>query len=233
MIFPIYEPKGLTPEAHMDINLSNDDETMHPLEPDALATQKVPVGDDAGEKGATSAEPTAPGPIRSGMPEKSKASATDWVLVAPPTSRCGRKCLPPATKRSNPVPPADQVMTQVELPPYHGPHSPLDLVSIEIIFGHIFEAFSQISQAAAAGATPPDDNKPLKRFCRWSLKKVLVSRYSYIRFLYIITYCYSGVCYTAGHLMLMSHQKLLSRSLLMCWRHLLWLLLLLPLLWQE
>jgi hypothetical protein len=94
MIFPIYEPKGLTPEAHMDINLSNDDETMHPPEPDALATQKVPVGDDAGEKGATSAEPTAPGPIGSGMPEKSKASATNWVLVARPLAGVvGNACL--------------------------------------------------------------------------------------------------------------------------------------------
>jgi hypothetical protein len=34
-----------------------------------------------------------------------------------------------------------QVMTQIELPPYRGPKSPLDLVAIEIIFGRLFEAF--------------------------------------------------------------------------------------------
>jgi hypothetical protein len=32
-------------------------------------------------------------------------------------------------------------MTQVEFPPYHGPHSSLDLVAIEIIFERIFEEF--------------------------------------------------------------------------------------------
>jgi hypothetical protein len=32
-------------------------------------------------------------------------------------------------------------MTQIELPPYRGPRSPLDVDAIEIIFGHIFEVF--------------------------------------------------------------------------------------------
>jgi hypothetical protein len=32
-------------------------------------------------------------------------------------------------------------MTQIEIPPYHRHRSPLDLVAIEIIFGHIFEVF--------------------------------------------------------------------------------------------
>jgi hypothetical protein len=32
-------------------------------------------------------------------------------------------------------------MTQVELPPYHGPCILLDVVAIEIVFGRIFEAF--------------------------------------------------------------------------------------------
>jgi hypothetical protein len=39
--------------------------------------------------------------------------------------------------RSNPVPLADQVMTQVELPPYRGPRSPLDLVAIEIMDAYL------------------------------------------------------------------------------------------------
>jgi hypothetical protein len=37
------------------------------------------------------------------------------------------------------------VMTHIELPPYHGPKSPMDLVTIEIIFGHLFEAFQRTS----------------------------------------------------------------------------------------
>jgi hypothetical protein len=54
-------------------------------------------------------------------------------------------------------------MTHVELPPFRGPHSPLDLIAIEIIFGHIFEEFRRISQAATAGATSTADDKPSKR----------------------------------------------------------------------
>jgi hypothetical protein len=52
-------------------------------------------------------------------------------------------------------------MTQVELSPYHGPHSPLDLVAVEIIFWHIFEAFHRMSQATATGPMPVAEDKPL------------------------------------------------------------------------
>jgi hypothetical protein len=52
-------------------------------------------------------------------------------------------------------------MIQVELPPYSGPHSLLDLVASEIIFGHKSEAFRRVSQAkpAAAIPVPVDDDK--------------------------------------------------------------------------
>jgi hypothetical protein len=122
----------------MDVNLSTNDEDVHPPMPDAPADQKMLAGIDAGDDGVTSAEPTAPGPIGSGVPEKFKPSTADQVLAIPPSGRCGRKCLHAATRRSNPVPPADQVMTEVELPPYRGPRCPLDSVAIEIIFGRIF-----------------------------------------------------------------------------------------------
>jgi hypothetical protein len=82
----------------------------------------------------------------------------------------------PATKRTKLIHQADQVMTQVELPPYRRPYSPLDLVAIEIILGCIFEAFQYISQAAVAGAAAIDDDKPLKRMGQPSLKEVLVPR---------------------------------------------------------
>jgi hypothetical protein len=32
-------------------------------------------------------------------------------------------------------------MTQIELPPYRGPRSPLNLVVVEIIFVHTFDVF--------------------------------------------------------------------------------------------
>jgi hypothetical protein len=64
---------------------------------------------------------------------------------------------PIATRWSKPLRLVDQVMTQVELPSYHGPRSPLDLVAIAIIFRRIFEAFRHISQATASD-TLVDDN---------------------------------------------------------------------------
>jgi hypothetical protein len=55
-------------------------------------------------------------------------------------------------------------MTQVELPPFHGPCKPLDLVAIEIIFGCIFEVFQHITQAdAATGVVASGDDRPQKK----------------------------------------------------------------------
>jgi hypothetical protein len=68
-------------------------------------------------------------------------------------------------------------MTQVELPPYRRSHSPLDLVVVKIIFGHIFEALHLISQTVATGAMSVEDNKPPKRFRQPPLKKARVPRY--------------------------------------------------------
>jgi hypothetical protein len=45
-------------------------------------------------------------------------------------------------------------MIHVELPPYRGLYSPLDLVVVEIVFGRMFEAFRRASQARHAGAVP-------------------------------------------------------------------------------
>jgi hypothetical protein len=126
----------------VDVTLSSDDDTMHLLVPDVPVDQAVSAGHDAGDDGVTLAELTAPGLISSIEPEQSKPSTAGQVLaIVPPSGRRGRKHPPLATKRSKSIPSADQVMTQVELPPYHGPCCTLDLVAIEFIFGCIFEAF--------------------------------------------------------------------------------------------
>jgi hypothetical protein len=54
-------------------------------------------------------------------------------------------------------------MTQVKLPPYHGPCIPLDVVAIEIVFGCIFEAFLTNVSAATTDAAPNINNKLLKK----------------------------------------------------------------------
>jgi hypothetical protein len=74
----------------VDVTLSSNDDIIHPLEPDALDDQKVSAGDDIGDDGATSTEPTAPGLIKSGMAKQSKPSAADQALaIVPPTGGCG------------------------------------------------------------------------------------------------------------------------------------------------
>jgi hypothetical protein len=71
------------------------------------------------------------------------------------------------------------VIIQVELPPYRGPRSPVDLVTVEIFFGRIFEAFHRMSQAAAAGAAPAGGHKHVqKKAHRVLLKKTLALRYA-------------------------------------------------------
>jgi hypothetical protein len=66
-------------------------------------------------------------------------------------------------KWSDPGLRVDQVITQVKLPPYHGPRSPLDLVASEIVFRCIFEAFHQMSQDGSAAIESTDDAKPAQK----------------------------------------------------------------------
>jgi hypothetical protein len=91
--------QGAYPKARVDATLSSDDDIVPLPNSDVLGDQKMSAGNDAEDDGATSAEPTAPGPISSDMPEQSKPSAVDQVLaIVPPSCRHGRKRPPPATK---------------------------------------------------------------------------------------------------------------------------------------
>jgi hypothetical protein len=67
-------------------------------------------------------------------------------------------------------------MTQIELPPYRRPRSPLDLIIVEIIFGHLFETYRCISQATGTGTSTGDDIQPRKKMCQPLLKKIIVLR---------------------------------------------------------
>jgi hypothetical protein len=67
-------------------------------------------------------------------------------------------------------------MTQIELPLYHGPCSPLDLITVKIIFGHLFEAFQCISQVTGTCTSASDDIQPQKKMRQPLLKKILVPR---------------------------------------------------------
>jgi hypothetical protein len=139
--FLTYEPRGGYPEVVADIDLSNSDEATHSPVSDAPANPKVLTTDDAANIGAIPAEAISPGSIGIGAPNPHRPPVSDSVPIVPPTGGCGRKCPHITAWWSNTIPHADQVLTQVKLPPYHRPRSPLDLVAIEIVFRRVFEVF--------------------------------------------------------------------------------------------
>jgi hypothetical protein len=80
---------------------------------------------------------------------------------------------------------ADSVI--IELPPYRGPRSPLDLVTVEHIFGRLFEAFQLASQAARTVTSAGEDAQPSKRAQAPPLKRMIVPKYMMILFLFILS----------------------------------------------
>jgi hypothetical protein len=112
----------------------------------------------------SSVEPVAPNPTHSSAPEQSDPFAIVQVTTTVlPTGGHGCKRSPPATRHNKPFQQVDQVMTQIELPPYHRPHCPLDLFAVKIVFRCIFEVFQHISQATATGAAAADNDRSTKR----------------------------------------------------------------------
>jgi hypothetical protein len=108
----------------------------------STANLQAPNGNDAEGEGASSVELIAHGLISSNASVQTDPSAADRAVPgAPSTSGHKRKRPPTIPNHRQTKTSTVQVMTRIELPPYHGPKSPLDLVAIEIIFWHPFEAF--------------------------------------------------------------------------------------------
>jgi hypothetical protein len=108
----------------------------------STANLKVPDDNDVEGEGASSVEPIAPGLIGSSTPVQTDPSATDRAAPGAPSAGGHKQKRPPIIpKHKQTKTLVDQVMTQIELPSYRGPRSPLNLVAIEIIFGRLFEAF--------------------------------------------------------------------------------------------
>jgi hypothetical protein len=72
---------------------SDDDEAIHPPEPDAPVDRKVSATDDTGDAGTISAKALVPGPIGAGAPGNPRPPATDRVPTVPPASGRRQKCL--------------------------------------------------------------------------------------------------------------------------------------------
>jgi hypothetical protein len=130
----------------------------------STANPKVSDGDDAEIEGASSVEPITPSPIGSIVPVQTDPSAVDRAVLGAPSAggpKWKHASTVPKSKQTKTL--IDQVMTQIELPPYCRPWSPLDLVTIEIIFRHLFEAFRRTSQAIGTGSSTGFDTQPLKK----------------------------------------------------------------------
>jgi hypothetical protein len=168
--------QDLYPKASIDVEVSSGEDNAP--KPDALTDkEKAPIGDDAEDGGASSAEPITPNPIGSNAPEQTDPFITDWVTtIVPPAG--GHRCKHPplVIKRKQPLPSLDQVMSQIELPPYYGPLSPLDLVAIVIIFGRLFEAFRHTSQVVDVGDVTDGNDRLPNKTRQPSLRKLLVPR---------------------------------------------------------
>jgi hypothetical protein len=139
--------------------------------------QDNPMGDDDGGQGAHLVEPTIPNLIGSGMAEEVCPSAADQLITAAPlgSGQPKKKHLVLISKRKQPAP-SDQVTT--ELFPHHVPRSHLDLVAVNLLFGHLFEAFQCLTQAAMTDTLARADTQPAKRLQAPPMRRMLVPRYA-------------------------------------------------------
>jgi hypothetical protein len=120
----------LYPDREIDVALSDEDNAW----PNEL------VGDDARGNRAHSAETLTPNPIGFSSAGETRPSAIDQAIpTAPSGGGQKKKRIVLRTKRKHNKATDDQVI--IELSPYHGPRNPLDIVVIEHLFGHLFEAF--------------------------------------------------------------------------------------------
>jgi hypothetical protein len=115
------------PKVVVDIALSSDDDDAErgcmPGQ-NALVERDISAADDARGAGMTSVEATIPGPSEIGAPGSSRPPASEWGPIVPASGAHGRKHVRLDVKWIDPGPHANQLIIQVELPPYHGPLSP-------------------------------------------------------------------------------------------------------------
>jgi hypothetical protein len=101
--------------------------------------QKQTAGDDVEGHGIPLIEPITSNPIGSNMAALFHPPAADQpVFAAPLSDGQKRKRIMLASKRKTTTS-SDQVIT--ELPSYHGSRNRLNLVSVNLTFGRLFEAF--------------------------------------------------------------------------------------------
>jgi hypothetical protein len=117
MIVYYLQTQGLYPNVHIDVEVSSGEDNV-PKTDASVDKRKVPDGDDAEDGGASSAKPITPNPIRFDAPEQADPSIIDRAAsIVPPASGRARKRPATTIRRNQPLPSANQVMSQIELPP--------------------------------------------------------------------------------------------------------------------
>jgi hypothetical protein len=105
--------------------------------------RKQTTGDDIEGPGIPLIESITSNPIGSNMAASVCPPAADQpVSAAPLSGGQKRKCIM-LTSKCKTTASSDQVIT--ELPSYHGSRNQLNLVSVNLAFGHLFEVFQHIS----------------------------------------------------------------------------------------
>jgi hypothetical protein len=137
--------------------------------------QKQTAGDDVEGYGIPLIEPITSNPIGSNMTAPVCPHAADQPVSVPPlSSGQKRKCIRLASKCKTTAS-SDQVIT--ELPSYHGSRNQLNLVSVNLACGRLFEAFQHISKAVRTDATAGADTQPAKKTRVPSMRRILAPKY--------------------------------------------------------
>jgi hypothetical protein len=137
--------------------------------------QKQTAGTDVEGHGIPLIEPITSNPIGSNMAAPICPPAADQpVSAAPLSGGQKRKRIRLASKRKTTAS-SNQVIT--ELPSYHGSRNQLNLVSVNLAFGRLFEAFQHISQAVRTDATAGADTQPTKKTRVPSMRRILAPKY--------------------------------------------------------
>jgi hypothetical protein len=137
--------------------------------------RKQTAGDDVEGHGIPLTEPITSNPIGSNMAAPICPPAADQpVSAALLSGGHKRKRIRLASKRKTTAS-SDQVIT--ELPSYHRSHNQLNLVSVNLAFGRLFEAFQHISQAVRTDATTGADTQPAKKTRVPSMRRILAPKY--------------------------------------------------------
>jgi hypothetical protein len=137
--------------------------------------RKQTAGDDVEGPGIPLIEPITSNLIRSNMATPVCPPTADQPVSAAPLSGGQKqKHIMLASKRKTTAS-SDQVIT--ELSSYHGSRNQLNLISVNLAFGHLFEAFQHISQAVGTDVTAGADTQPTKKTQAPSMRRILAPRY--------------------------------------------------------